>query len=65
MDRSSNFVCVFSEKDRDALTAAGYRFLQADDRRHIYMFVNSQRLTFGRDPVVDKILCAFTDTLVL
>lgn len=42
------FIYVFSKEDRDSLLLKNYNLLKADERNNIYIFENSNQLTFNK-----------------
>lgn len=56
-----HFLYVLSEDGRDWLIEHGYNLLKSDDRRHVYVFENSNKENFAALPI-DAV---FSDTLTL
>lgn len=56
-----HFLYVLSEEGRDWLVEHGYNLLKSDDRRHVYVFENSNKENFAALPI-DAV---FSDTLTL
>lgn len=56
-----HFIYVVNEESRDVLLEHGYQLLKSDDRRHLYVFENSNQECFSALPV-DAV---FSDTLTL
>lgn len=40
------FIYVFSEQERDKLLAMKFEIIKCDRERHVYVFLNSERLDF-------------------
>lgn len=43
----SNFLYVFSEKERDKLLALHFNLLKSDESKHMYVFENRSELHFN------------------
>lgn len=47
----SEFVYVFSSKERDILLSEGYQLLKSDEAKHLYIFLNKDKQNFSCDGV--------------
>ncbi|MCQ2052336.1 MAG: hypothetical protein MJZ03_00100 [archaeon] len=54
------FIYVFSIEDRDKLLAKNYTLLKSDESNGIFIFENSNQLTFGETDIEKYV---FSDTL--
>lgn len=43
----SKFIYVFSVEDRDYLLAKGYKQLKSNEKKNIYIFENSETMSFS------------------
>lgn len=53
------FIYVFSEQEKDKLLAMKYEMIKRDKEKHIYVFLNKERLDFA----LGDIKYALSDTL--
>ena len=42
MMNNSNFIYVFSDKDKDALISLGYTLIKSDERAGVFIFANNK-----------------------
>ena len=54
-----NFIYVFGEQEKDKLLAMKYEMIKCDKEKHIYVFLNKERLDFA----FGDIKYALSDTL--
>lgn len=56
---SDMFIYVFCENDRDYLLGKGYEIIKSNDAGLLYIFKNSDKLTFD----FEKIKCVYSNIL--